>query len=67
MCVVGRRIESKSVSMLKQNDLKGNPSSPASFKYKQRGLIVANNNVHRTLMKKYQKYELCYRISSSTN
>ena len=40
MCVVGRRIESKSVSLTKQNDPKQNHSSPANLKYKPRGLMV---------------------------
>ena len=45
MCVVGRRLESKPVSLTKQNDPKQNYSSPANVKYKPRGLIAANNNV----------------------
>ena len=43
MCLVGRRIESKPVSLTKQNDPKQNYSSPASLKYKPRVLIAANN------------------------
>ena len=49
---MGRRIESKPVSLTKQNEPKQNYSSPANFKYKPRGLIAANNNVYRTIMKK---------------
>ena len=36
MCVVGRRIESKSVSLIKQNDPKQNYSSSANLEYKPR-------------------------------
>ena len=40
---MGRGIESKAVSLTKQNYPKQNYSSPASLKYKLRELIVANN------------------------
>ena len=51
-CVVGRKRESKPVSLTKQNDSKRNYSSPANPKYKPRALIAANNNVYRTIRKK---------------
>ena len=51
-CVVDRKIESKPVSLTKQNDPKQNYSSPANLKYKPRVLIAANNNVYRTIRKK---------------
>ena len=40
---MGKGIESKLVSLTKQNDPKQNYSSPASLKYKPRVLIAANN------------------------
>ena len=49
---MGRRIESKPFSLRKQNDTKQNYSFPANLKYKPRVLIVANNNVYRTIRKK---------------
>ena len=52
---MGRRIESKPVSLIrkilgfiKQNNPKQNYSSPPNSKYKPNGLIVANNNVYGT-------------------
>ena len=51
MCVVGRKIESKLVSLIKQNDPKQNYSSLANLKYKPRGLIAANNYGCRTMRK----------------
>ena len=48
---MGRKIESKSVSLTKQNDPKQNYSSPENFKYKPRGLIAAND-VYTTIRKK---------------
>ena len=48
---MGRKIESKPVSLTKQNDPKQNYSSPANLKYKPRGLIAANNNVYTTIKK----------------
>ena len=44
-------IESKQVSLPKQNDPKQSYSSPANLKYKSRGLITANYNVCRTIGK----------------
>ena len=49
---MGRKRESKPVSLTKQNDSKQNYSSPANPKYKPRALIAENNNVYRTIRKK---------------
>ena len=51
MFVVDTMIESKQVSLPKQNDPKQSYSSPANLKYKSRGLITANYNVCRTIGK----------------
>ena len=48
---MGRRIENKPVNLTKQNDPKQNYSSPASLKYKP-GVLIATNNVYRTIRKK---------------
>ena len=63
MCVVGRRIESKPVSLTKQNRSKQNYSFPANLKYKLRGLIAANNNAYRTIWKKIFGAFLRYKMS----
>ena len=49
---MGRRTESKPVSLIKQNDPKQNQSSPASLK-KRRGLMAANNNIYGTIRIKW--------------
>ena len=49
---MGRGIESKPVSLTKQNDPKQNYSFPANLKHKPGVLIVADNNVYRTKRKK---------------
>ena len=59
----GRRIESKPVSLIKQNDPKQNNSSPANPKYYSRVLIVANNNAYRTTRKKILSVFLRYKMS----
>ena len=63
MCVVGRRIESKPVSLAKNNDLKQNYSSSASLQYKPRGLVVTNNRVYRTMKKNIFAVFLRYKMS----
>ena len=62
LCVVGRRIESKPVSLTKQNERKQKYSSPANLKYKPRLLISANNN-YRTIRKKIFAVFLRYKMS----
>ena len=49
---MGSKIESKPVSLIKQNDPKQNYSSPANLKCKARVLIAANNNIYGTIRKK---------------
>ena len=51
-CVVDRKLESKPVSLTKQNYPKQNYSSPANLKYKPRGFTGANNNGYTTIRKK---------------
>ena len=60
---MGRGIESKPVSLTKQNDPKQNYSFPLNLKYKSRVLIAANNNVYRTIRKKMFAVFLQYKIS----
>ena len=60
---MGRGIESKPVSLTKQNDPKQNYSFPANLKYKPRVLTAANNNVYRTIRKKMFAVFLQYKIS----
>ena len=60
---MGRRIESKPVSLTKQNDPKQNCSFPANLKYKPRGLIAADSNVYRTIRKKIFAVSLRYEMS----
>ena len=60
---MGRGIESKPVSLTKQNDPKQNYSFRANLKYKSRVLIAANNNVYRTIRKKIFAVFLQYKIS----
>ena len=61
MCEMGRRIESKPVSLANQNDPKQNYSSPASFKYKPRELIAENNKVYGTISLSLKIFENnCY-------
>ena len=59
-----RKIESKPVSLTKQNDPKQNYSSPANLKYKPPVLITANNNVYRTIRKKIFTVFLRYKMST---
>ena len=60
---MGRGIESKPVSLTKQNDPKENYSSPANPRYKPRVLIAANNNVYRTIRKKIFAGFFLYKMS----
>ena len=60
---MGRGIESKPVSLTKQNDPKQNYSFPLNLKYKSRVLIAANNNVYRTIREKMFAVFLQYKIS----
>ena len=60
---MGRGIESKKVSLTKQNDPKQNYSSPANRKYKPRVLIAANDNVYRMKRKKIFAVFLRYKMS----
>ena len=62
LCVVGRRRESKPVSLTKQNERQQKYSSPANLKYKPRLLISANNN-YRTIRKKTFAVFLRYKMS----
>ena len=63
MYVMDRRIESKLISLTKQNDRKQNCSFPANLKYKPRGLIAAKYNVYRTIGKKILVVFLRYKMS----
>ena len=63
MCVLGRMIERKPVSLTKQNDPKQNYSFSANLKYKPRELIAANNNVFRTGKQRIFAAFLRYKMS----
>ena len=52
MYVVGCRIESKPLSLTKQNNPKQSHPFPENLIHKPRGLMAANNNVYRTIRKK---------------
>ena len=60
---MGRTIESKQVSLTKQNDTKQNYFFPANIKYKPSVLIAAYNNVYRTIKKKIFVVFLRYKMS----
>ena len=61
---MGKGIESKPVSLTKQNDPKQSYSFPTNLKYKPRVLIAANNNVYRTIRKKIFAVLLRYKMST---